>query len=70
MAPHMGSAPPPPAHREEDTVHDRLIAAIRHTHPEWVQDDGDCPACREYGARLAQNFREEAHPEGFDELDE
>ncbi len=53
----MGTPPPPPV-PDHLTVHDQLIEAIKTQHPEWVQADGDCPACREYGARLAENFRE------------
>jgi uncharacterized protein len=31
-------------------IHD----ALRKQHPEWIEQNGDCPTCESYEARLAE----------------
>jgi hypothetical protein len=31
-------------------IHD----ALREQHPEWIEQDGDCPTCESYESRFAQ----------------
>jgi queuine/archaeosine tRNA-ribosyltransferase len=28
--------------------------ALREQHPEWIEQDGDCPTCQSYESRFAQ----------------
>ena len=35
-----------------------FLEAIKVQHPEWVDENGDCPACHEFVHRMAENFRE------------
>jgi hypothetical protein len=34
----------------QDQIHD----ALREQHPEWIEQNGDCPTCDSYESRLAE----------------
>ena len=43
-----------PASLSLEQVHQLLLLSIRDQHPEWVNSDGDCPACDSYERKLGE----------------
>ena len=35
-------------------AHETVLQAIRHQHPDWVNEDGGCPNCDSYEQKLAE----------------